>query len=187
MKHQPYRGWIVSEGPRSKDQSRELAAHLDSCASCRDLLKTWQQVEVRLKRSAVIGPSPGFTNRFLTYLARKRAAAATRQVAVTLAATVVGALGTALLLGGVASANLADAVADSLKSALATHRGLTVAAEVIRMAVARLPEPTSALAGPGLMISLAGLLAALYAGFGGLWAAAMFRFLEPNSAMGGDP
>lgn len=186
MKHQPYRRWILGDEPLSEAESRELATHLDSCASCRNLEGAWEQVHARLKSSALIDPSPGFADRFHAYLTKKRSAAATRQVALTLAATVAGAVLSALVLGGAVTANLADDAAVLLKSTLAAFRGLEVAAEVIRTAAAELPEPSSALAGPGLMVSLAGVAAAVYAGFGGLWAAAMFRFLEPNSVLGGD-
>lgn len=186
MKHQPYERWILSEEPLSDAQSRELATHLDSCASCRSLQGAWEQVQARLNGSAMVAPSSGFAGRFHSYLARKRSAAATRQVAFTLAATFTGAVVAAFVLGGVATANLADAGAELLRSTLAGYRGLEVVFEMIRTAAARLPEPAVTVAGPSLMISLAGLAAAVYAGFGGLWAAAVFRFLEPNSVVGGD-
>lgn len=69
MNHQPFETWLLNEQPLTNEQKRELNAHLRVCMDCANLAETG--TILRAKRMAV--PDAGFTIRFQTRLAARRA------------------------------------------------------------------------------------------------------------------
>jgi hypothetical protein len=64
MDHKPYEAWLVADKPLSTDQEKSLQDHLDTCADCRQLQASWQEVEEIFEVRKFVKPEPGFTQRW---------------------------------------------------------------------------------------------------------------------------
>lgn len=181
MKHQPYDAWILSDEEPTGEQARELQQHLNECAACRRLQRAWAQVDASLRQAGQVGPVAGFVQRFELRLQAQRAARARRQVTVSLAVTIVGACLAALLYALLVAPSLGDYLAGMLRTVLLARESSLAVLAILQRALASLPGP----AGPGLIVAMLGASLALYAGLGALWAAAVFRFAEPQVVSGG--
>jgi hypothetical protein len=73
MEHLPYETWIFEQASLSEEQGQALQAHLQECAQCRALLQGWQAVHQQIQATGTAGPIPGFSLRFQTGLAERRA------------------------------------------------------------------------------------------------------------------
>ena len=71
MDHQPYESWLVVDEPLLPDQEANLQEHLKSCASCRQLHNSWQDVEALFVEQTIVQPKPGFTERWQVRLAKE--------------------------------------------------------------------------------------------------------------------
>lgn len=181
MKHEPYNAWILSDEQPTGEQAQELQLHLNECAACRRLQRAWVQVDASLRQAGQVGPASGFVQRFELRLQAWRAARARRQVAVSLAVPIVGASLAALLYALLVAPNLGDYMAGMLRTALLARESSLAVLAILQRALASLPGP----AGPGLIVAMLGSSLVLYAGLGALWAAAVFRFAEPQVVSGG--
>ncbi len=72
MNHQPFRNWLLSEDQLSDEQTRSLQDHLAYCASCSQIVSSWQDVEYSLQHTPQVSPLTGFTARFEQRLAEQR-------------------------------------------------------------------------------------------------------------------
>lgn len=185
MKHQPYREWMLNDGPASEEQASELRAHLAVCEPCRRIQRGWQGARSAIKASASMGPAAGFVQRFELRLAAQRAADARRQVALIFALSVVGALGSALLLLDLASVGVVNGLAEILRTYLAARETIAVALGVLLDGVGGVSMAPIGLILLGLTTALLGTFATVFTGLGGLWAAAVYRYAEPDLTIGG--
>lgn len=64
MSHQPYESWLFSEEPLMPEQVRVLNAHLEACASCRQLSIAWEELRSLFQDASVEMPVEGFTDRW---------------------------------------------------------------------------------------------------------------------------
>ncbi len=87
MNHHPYREWLVSEDELSAAQDQELKEHLQNCESCRELVTSWKELEVEIKRAAIIGPEPGFIVRWQAHLEQHQYLQQRRKGWMTISAT----------------------------------------------------------------------------------------------------
>jgi hypothetical protein len=92
MKHQPYEDWIFAQEVLDMDQSKELHVHLKLCERCNTLASALSDVETRLTSDELIGPAPGFTNRWRERLEKKKQVSHRRQTSVLLGGLSTGAL-----------------------------------------------------------------------------------------------
>jgi predicted anti-sigma-YlaC factor YlaD len=104
MNHKLYEEWLFTnveglEGELTPDQATDLQEHLRECASCRELVEAWQEVEVQLQEAPLAAPQPGFANRWQARLEADLRRLHRRQTLAVLAFSVAGA---ALLLGSLA-------------------------------------------------------------------------------------
>lgn len=65
MKHQYYEEWLLMDEPLPAEQKQLLQEHLKSCDSCLLLSQKLGEVSNNIRRSPMIAPEPGFTNRWL--------------------------------------------------------------------------------------------------------------------------
>ena len=86
MNHQPFREWLVSED-LSVEQEQALRQHLLDCESCRDLETSWRELEVEIKRSALVEPAPGFVVRWQAHLIEHKQIQQRRRSWLTIGAT----------------------------------------------------------------------------------------------------
>jgi len=93
MNHKPAMDWLFDEPTElSQNQSQILQEHLAGCDSCQTLAESYRQVEYALHRSGQIGPEAGFTARWQERLQVSRQKAHRRQIVVSLALVLGGAL-----------------------------------------------------------------------------------------------
>lgn len=64
MNHQPFRDWLFSEDDLTAEQDRALQDHLASCAACRQLESSWDELEAVIDRTSQLAPAPGFVDRW---------------------------------------------------------------------------------------------------------------------------
>jgi hypothetical protein len=79
MSHQPFETWILDPDPLTKEDRRSLQDHLDSCAQCQQIQRRWQSVHLELRARPMALPAPGFTMRWQSGLAERRARQQRRQ------------------------------------------------------------------------------------------------------------
>lgn len=70
--HEPYGSWLLSESPPPPEQQARLAAHLETCPTCRGLAAAWAQVAAGLAALPESEPPPGFLARWEARAARHR-------------------------------------------------------------------------------------------------------------------
>jgi predicted anti-sigma-YlaC factor YlaD len=73
MSHQPFDTWMLDEIHLSLEQETILQAHLATCPECRKIHHGWQAARQTLQTSRMVRPAPGFSQRFTTRLADRRA------------------------------------------------------------------------------------------------------------------
>jgi hypothetical protein len=98
MSHQPYETWLLDEAELSSDQAQALQDHLQECEQCRELQKTWKNLDVTIQSSPMVSPQPGFSRRWRASLAERRARQQVLQVRRLFIGLIVAALITLLLL-----------------------------------------------------------------------------------------
>jgi len=72
MDHQPFRDWLLSEEKLTTDQTLALNGHLTSCPSCCEIESSWTEVKSAIRKTALVEPMPGFTDRWQTHLSEYR-------------------------------------------------------------------------------------------------------------------
>ncbi|HEX2978683.1 MAG TPA: hypothetical protein VHO48_00315 [Anaerolineaceae bacterium] len=98
MEHLPFEHWILDDIPLDQAESRALAAHLESCAHCRQLHTGWQDTRSRMRTAGMAAPAPGFTSRWQNSLAERRALEQKLQIRRTMLYLTLGALAIFTLL-----------------------------------------------------------------------------------------
>jgi hypothetical protein len=95
MNHRPFEDWLLADQPLTPQQARELQAHVRSCTSCAAIAES----NLALHSTHLVGPMPGFADRFQVRLARRRREQRWGQVVGTLV-LVLGGLGLVYWLAG---------------------------------------------------------------------------------------
>ncbi|MDX9864524.1 MAG: zf-HC2 domain-containing protein [Anaerolineaceae bacterium] len=80
MVHQPIEKWIIEETPLTAEQKTQLEEHLRMCKHCRDLQNSLLEVDDLLMKAEIAAPNAGFTQRFQSTLAQRKALKERRQV-----------------------------------------------------------------------------------------------------------
>lgn len=73
MSHQPYENWILDQGTLTTEERRALQTHLATCTQCQRLEHGWQSVHQELRTHSFVAPAAGFTRRWQSGLAERRA------------------------------------------------------------------------------------------------------------------
>ncbi len=73
MSHQPFENWILDLNALTGEERRSLQAHLETCSQCQKLQRRWQAVHWELQARRMVAPAPGFTQRWQSSLAERRA------------------------------------------------------------------------------------------------------------------
>lgn len=79
MSHQPFEDWILGPIRLSTDERRALQAHLADCQQCQRLERRWNAVHHQLRSRYMVPPAPGFSQRWQSGLAERRAREQRRQ------------------------------------------------------------------------------------------------------------
>jgi hypothetical protein len=91
MNHQPYRDWLLSDEQLTERETLALQDHLRSCESCNQISFAWKEIELEFKRTPLVDPAAGFTQRWQAHLddyqACRQARRQTRSGWLTIAAT----------------------------------------------------------------------------------------------------
>lgn len=185
MKHQQYREWALTEVPLPQDQQRALQQHLQACPECRQWQRALTQIETALGGAAAVSAPSAFAGRFQARLARQRAGRQRRQAWFVLSFSLAGSL---VLIGMLAYATISSLpimLAELLKGVLNFSAQVAVVSDLAWSLLGFLPSPASSLLGASMLIALLGSAVALFAGLGGLWAAAVYRFAYPTNRIGG--
>ena len=185
MKHQPYREWALQETSLLPEQQNELKQHLNSCPECQQWYQALGQVEALFKGASVQPAPAGFATRFKANLAAAKAGRQRRQAWLVLALTLGGSMAMVGLMGYTTLTNLPRIFGELLKGFLSLSSQIVVFGDIVRSFAAVLPSPAADLMGLSLLVAASGLAMALFAGLGGLWAAAVFRFAYPTTRTGG--
>ena len=72
-KHQLFETWILQDTQLTEDEQKMLNVHLTDCEHCRLLQAGWQATRSMLKEAPKVAPAPGFSQRWKTGLAERRA------------------------------------------------------------------------------------------------------------------
>jgi len=107
MGHQPFELWLLEENSLTPSQKQELAAHLSTCAECRQLHLSLAAATGLVATAPLVSPSPGFTDRWRVTLVEHRARQHKRQTRLFFLSTILGALvALAALIGVLSLANV---------------------------------------------------------------------------------
>jgi len=99
MNHLPFKEWLLSEEPLTQEQNQTFQEHLRGCAECRQAQASWGEVHNLFQRTPQLAPVAGFTNRWQTRMAARRARRQYIQLGLVLAGGAILALVLILLLG----------------------------------------------------------------------------------------
>jgi anti-sigma factor RsiW len=97
MNHELYEEWLFtyyderSEEKLTSGQVLTLQAHLKSCAPCRQLAETWQQVDAQLRAAPIMAPVDGFASRWEARLEIERQRLQHRQALAVLGFSILAA------------------------------------------------------------------------------------------------
>ncbi len=86
MNHRPFEDWLLDDQPLDPHEQRELQNHLRGCVACSAIAES----NLALHGTHLIGPEPGFTDRFAVRLARRRVEQRWRQTAGTIVLVLAG-------------------------------------------------------------------------------------------------
>jgi hypothetical protein len=100
MSHQPFETWLYQQTDLTLEQETMLQNHLVDCQACRELQKTYKNMEEKIMASPMVAPQPGFTQRWRAGLAERHARQEAAQVKKVLIA-ILSATGVTLLLLGI--------------------------------------------------------------------------------------
>lgn len=98
MNHLPFENWLLNDELLDPPKKRELDAHLRSCDVCSAIAES----NLALRSARVVGPAPGFSERFQERLVVARRAQRRR----TLAGSLFFSLGGIILLAALAGPTL---------------------------------------------------------------------------------
>jgi hypothetical protein len=143
------------------------------------------QVQYSFEDAVILSAPKGFADRFRVKLAAAKAGQQRRQAWLVLGINLFGSLAMMGLLAYATLTNLAEILAQLLKGLLSFGSQLAVMRNLALGFLNFLPSPAGSLFGVSMLIALAGAALALYAGLGGLWAAAVYRFAYTTSNKGG--
>jgi hypothetical protein len=72
MSHQPYDTWLYDQAELSHEQALSLQNHLLECPECRELQRSWNELNTLIQNSIMISPQPGFSLRWSASLAERK-------------------------------------------------------------------------------------------------------------------
>ncbi len=162
MDHRQVEAWILEGLPLGAQEQRQLQAHLDRCAACRELVMGWQGVQGLLHACEPPDPQPGFAARWRARLQDQRRRAQQRQLSILFAFLSAGAslllvpLLIQLLLILLASNDL---MVEALKDALEWFGWLAFIMEVLLQAADSLARAVPVAWWAGLASALSALAA----------------------------
>jgi hypothetical protein len=73
MDHQPFEEWIFEQKDKTIEEKNKLNNHLIECEICKDLEKSWLQIENILIQAPMATPLPGFSQRFAARMENNKA------------------------------------------------------------------------------------------------------------------
>jgi len=172
--HEQVKSWILDPEASDTETSRLAAAHLAECGQCRAFSERWAAARQALEAGPMVGPEPGFRDRWLERLVVARRLRHRRQTALALALTALGAISTfSAMVWWVLDAP-AKALGTILSHLAVLDIQLRFILDSIRIVTYMLPP----LANLGIIwagVALALGLITLYTGFSALWTASFFR------------
>lgn len=166
MNHRPFEEWLLDDQPLTAQQTRDLQAHVRSCASCAAIAES----NLTLHAVRRVEPAAGFTDRFLVRLAKRRTEQRWRQVVGTLV-LVLGGLGLVYWLGGPLIQHILHSPASWITAGVGYFLFLLTSLRVLGETSAILLRVLPAFVPPAGWVALVlGM-----AGLGALWTASIWR------------
>jgi hypothetical protein len=175
MKHQPFEEWLLNEKLISPKQKLELDAHLRVCSYCSALAETGKVLH-SVKR---VSPAAGFTARFESRLAARKAADLKRKRVGTLLFTFGGLVMLIWILSPflasflVSPATWIAALIEWIVFLFTTAQAIAQAGSVVLRML------------PGFLSPFAFMvLVSALAGIGLLWSVSIWRFVQKGAPRG---
>ena len=78
--HDPYEHWILKDGPLNEEQASSLNRHLAGCTHCQQVKLGWERAHQQMTGAEMAVPAPGFSQRWQSSLAERRASRQKNQV-----------------------------------------------------------------------------------------------------------
>ncbi|NIM95660.1 MAG: hypothetical protein GTO18_18325 [Anaerolineales bacterium] len=171
MKHQPFESWLFQETELEADQLQELEEHIAECESCYMMATSRDAVDEILRKPEMVGPVPGFSQRWLERQQVRQRFTYTRQTSIAMGLlAVVTAVFFGFLLFEVAQlvASSQALVIETLRHMLEWIQWLSRLSEFVGGFVKVVVEtvPTSWWAGLGFCL----------VGVGAVWMASVYVF-----------
>jgi hypothetical protein len=169
MKHQPFEDWLLNDKLINPKQKLELDAHLRICSDCSALAETGKALRT-VKR---ISPAEGFTARFQTRLAARKAVERRRRQVGTILFTFGGLVMLTWLTGPYLVSFLAApaiwiaALIEWVVFVITTLQAVAQAGSVLLRMLPGFLSPF------GFMV-----LVSAFAGIGLLWSVSIWRFAQ---------
>jgi hypothetical protein len=134
MSHQPFETWILDQENLSTADRRVLQAHLADCAQCQRLERRWRAVHQELRVRLMAAPAPGFTRRWQSGLAERRAREQRRKAWQIFGSLLGASLFILIILAGyfIATTTLTDWLVAFSRTAESSHVFLQMAIYVVQ-------------------------------------------------------
>lgn len=98
MNHLPFKEWLISEEPLTREQAQTLGEHLRDCNECNQTQVAWSEVRGLLQQKTQIMPAADFTQRWLDRMEARNARRQRRQLWIALGVGLILALITLVIL-----------------------------------------------------------------------------------------
>jgi hypothetical protein len=162
MNHQPFENWLLSEEPLTKEQSKALQEHLDTCETCSQIDTAWNGVQNLMRTVPEMAPVPGFSVRWQKRLAEQRRKQQQRQSWIFLA--ISGGIAFTLMAAiGVGILSIFSQPEQFLIYVVYRLTTFFIAAEATREFLSSLTKPLAGAMPFAIWIGLSGLAAMLSA------------------------
>ncbi len=166
MNHRPFEDWLLDDQPLTPQQARELQTHVRSCASCAAIAES----NMALHSARLMGPRPGFADRFQVRLEKRRRQQRWSQVIGTLV-LVIGGLSLVYWLAGPILMEIFVSPAAWITAGIGYLLFILTSLQVLSEATAILLRVLPSFISPAGWIAL--ILGV--AGLGSLWTLSMWR------------
>lgn len=156
MSHQPFETWILDHAGLSMADRRALQEHLDTCQQCQRLQRQWESVHQELRARRMAAPAPGFTQRWMSSLAERRAQEQRKQAWRIFGIFLGGSFLILLLLAGylMATSSPADWLTAAVRAASSTAAILNLCVYAVRTWLSNTPLAVNLALWIYLMIAL---------------------------------
>ncbi len=169
MEHQPFKNWLLDEELLSREQQKELDAHLVICPECAGLKRRLDGVVHQMQTAPLVAPPSGFSQRWKASLEERKIQSQQRHIRRLLIFFIIGALVTFFSMMVYTVINTSPA--DLIVTVVQTFTNLFLQWDNVKMSMLSLLQSVPLVIPLALWITLTTLLAILSV----VWVAALWR------------